>query len=87
MGINNMFTILWVRSSIIWIIPFIGIVLESLRVESKGQESYFWPKQFGFDNYIFLFEEKGREYRAARKCDKRQKRRRAEAYVRSRDIS
>ena len=41
--------------SIIWIIPFIGIVLESLRCESTGQVNYFIPKQFGFDNYIRLF--------------------------------
>lgn len=39
-----------------WLVPFFGIVLESFRIESKGQESYFWPKQFGFDNYIFLFQ-------------------------------
>ena len=42
--------------TLIWLFPFFGIVLESLRVESTGQESYFWPKQFGFDNYVFLFE-------------------------------
>lgn len=41
--------------SIVWLIPFIGIVLESLRCESTGQVNYFIPKQFGFDNYIRLF--------------------------------
>ena len=41
--------------SIVWLIPFIGIVLESFRCESTGQVNYFIPKQFGFDNYIRLF--------------------------------
>ena len=42
--------------SIVWLIPFIGIVLESLRCESTGQVNYFFPKQIGFDNYIRLFQ-------------------------------
>ena len=41
--------------TIIWLFPFVGIVLESFRVEYPGQVSYFWPKQFGLDNYIRLF--------------------------------
>ncbi len=41
--------------SIVWLIPFAGILLESLRTESTAQVSYFIPKQFGFDNYIRLF--------------------------------
>ena len=44
-----------IAMTIIWLFPFFGIVLESFRVESTGQESYFWPKEFGLDNYIFLF--------------------------------
>ena len=43
--------------TVIWLFPFFGIVLESFRVESQMQESYLWPKQFGFDNYIRLFKE------------------------------
>lgn len=41
--------------SLIWLIPFIGIVLESFRCESTGQVAYFFPKQIGFDNYVRLF--------------------------------
>ena len=41
--------------TIIWLFPVVGIVLESFRVEYPGQVSYFWPKQFGLDNYIRLF--------------------------------
>ncbi len=53
---NAIVYVILVIITLIWLFPFFGIVLESLRVESTGQESYFWPKEFGFDNYIFLFE-------------------------------
>ena len=43
--------------SIVWLLPFVGILLESLRCESAGQVSYLIPKQFGFDNYIRMFKE------------------------------
>ena len=43
--------------TIIWLFPFVGIVLESFRVEYPGQVSYFWPKEFGLDNYKRLFNE------------------------------
>ena len=43
--------------TVVWLFPFFGIVLESLRVESRMQVGYLWPEQFGFDNYIRLFEE------------------------------
>ena len=54
---NAIVYIILIAMTIIWLFPFFGIVLESFRIESKGQESYFFPKQLGFDNYIFLFEE------------------------------
>ena len=54
---NTFIYIFLIVISAIWILPFIGIVLESLRCESTGQVSYFWPKQFGFDNYIKMFTE------------------------------
>ena len=41
--------------TIIWLFPFVGIVLESFRVESTSMEGYLIPKQFGLDNYIRLF--------------------------------
>ncbi|MBE5802441.1 MAG: sugar ABC transporter permease [Clostridiales bacterium] len=43
--------------SIIWLCPFVFLVLQSFRCESGGQVNYLIPKQFGFDNYIFLFKE------------------------------
>ena len=43
--------------SLIWLFPLFGLFLESFRVESPAQKSYLWPKQFGLDNYIRLFQE------------------------------
>lgn len=52
---NTIIYVFLITISIIWLFPFVGIVLESFRVESTGQVNYFWPKEFGFDNYIRLF--------------------------------
>ncbi len=52
---NTAIYVFLVVISVIWLLPFIGIVFESFRVESTGQVNYFIPKQFGFDNYIRLF--------------------------------
>ena len=52
---NTFIYIALILMTVIWLFPFVGIVLESLRVESEAQVSYFWPKQFGFDNYVKLF--------------------------------
>ena len=43
---NTIIYIFLIAMSIIWLFPFVGIVLESFRVESTGQVGYFWPKQF-----------------------------------------
>lgn len=53
--VNTIIYIVLVIMSVIWILPFIGIVLESFRCESTGQVGYIFPKQWGFDNYIRLF--------------------------------
>ena len=42
--------------SIIWLIPFISIVLQSLRVESTWQVGYIMPVKMEFYNYINLFD-------------------------------
>ena len=41
--------------SIIWILPFIFLLLKSFDVENTGVTSNVIPKAFGFDNYIYLF--------------------------------
>ncbi len=45
-----------VMITIIWLFPFLGIVLESFRVESTSMSGYLIPKQFGLDNYKRLLE-------------------------------
>ena len=40
---------------VVWLLPFVGILLESFRVESTGRAGYIFPKVWGFDNYIRLF--------------------------------
>lgn len=42
--------------SIIWLIPFVCIVLQSFRVESTWQVGYIIPEQWGLGNYKALFE-------------------------------
>ncbi len=41
--------------SIIWLIPFICIVLQSFRMESTWQVGYVMPEQWGLGNYQKLF--------------------------------
>ena len=46
--------------SIIWLFPFVGLVLQSFRsydpaVEYGGMVNYLIPKHFSLDNYRFLF--------------------------------
>ena len=54
---NTVVYVILVLITLVWLFPFFGIVLESFRVESRMQQSYLWPKEFGFDNYIRLFNE------------------------------
>ena len=54
---NTAVYIVLVIISAIWLFPFFGIVLESLRCETPMQVSYLWPKELGFDNYVRLFKE------------------------------
>ena len=41
--------------SIVWLFPFVGLVLQSFRGESGGMVNYLVPKQFSTVNYEFLF--------------------------------
>ncbi len=43
--------------TIVWLAPFVGIVLESFKTETTMQTPYLFPKEFGFDHYIRLFKE------------------------------
>ncbi len=52
---NTLIYILLIAISIIWLIPFFCIVLQSFRVESTWQVGYVAPKVWGLDNYQKLF--------------------------------
>lgn len=52
---NAIIYIILIIISCIWLIPFVCLVLESLRVECTYQVGYLIPKKFGLDNYINLF--------------------------------
>ena len=52
---NTIIYIILILMSVIWLIPFICIVLQSFRVETTSQVGYVIPKQWGLDNYIKLF--------------------------------
>ena len=52
---NSAIYVLLVIMSIIWLIPFFCIVMQSFRVESTYQVGYIIPHQWGFDNYKALW--------------------------------
>ena len=45
---NTVIHIVLAVMCLVWILPFIGIVLESFRCESTGLAGYLIPKQWGF---------------------------------------
>ncbi len=51
---NSVIHVLLVIISIIWLIPFVCIVLQSFRLELSGPVGYVIPKKWGFDNYVAL---------------------------------
>ena len=54
---NTVIYIILIAITIIWLFPFVGIVLESFKTETKMQTPYLFPKEFGFDHYERLFKE------------------------------
>ncbi len=53
---NTFIYILLTIITVIWLIPFVFIILQSFRVESTYMVGYVIPQQWGFDNYINLFQ-------------------------------
>ena len=54
--VNTTIYVILIVMSIIWLCPFVFLVLQSFRGESGGQVAYILPKQWTLDNYRFLFE-------------------------------
>ena len=52
---NTVLYIILIVMSIVWLTPFVCILLESFRMESTYQVGYIIPKQWGIDNYINLW--------------------------------
>ena len=52
---NTIIYILLVVISVIWLLPFIFIVLQSFRVETRGPVGYVAPQTWGLDNYMRLW--------------------------------
>ena len=59
--ISNAITyVILILISIIWLFPFVGLVLQSFRGEYGGMVDYLVPKQFSLTNYQFLFGEQSK---------------------------
>ncbi len=54
-GTNAVIYIILTVISIIWLLPFFYLIIQSLRGESGSSTLYFFPKEWTFDNYIKLF--------------------------------
>ena len=57
--------IILILISIIWLFPFVGLVLQSFRsyaTEYGGMVDYLVPKHFSLDNYKFLFDSSQTNY-------------------------
>ena len=55
---NTIVYIVLILMTVAWLFPFVGIIMESFKVDSNGaMDGKFIPGQFGLDNYIKLFKE------------------------------
>ena len=54
---NTIIYIILVVMTVVWLFPFVGIVLESFKTETDMHTGYLFPKEFGFDHYVELFKE------------------------------
>ena len=52
---NTIAYIVLILISIIWLFPFVGLVMQSFRGESGGMVSYLVPKEWSWKNYEYLF--------------------------------
>lgn len=51
---NTITYIIIITMCIVWLIPFVCILLESFRMETTMQVGYVIPKEWGFGNYVNL---------------------------------
>jgi arabinogalactan oligomer/maltooligosaccharide transport system permease protein len=55
---NSIIYVVLAVITVVWLVPFVCIVLQSFRCESTHMVGYVIPKQWGLDNYINLFSTK-----------------------------
>ncbi|MCD7764515.1 MAG: ABC transporter permease subunit [Lachnospiraceae bacterium] len=63
--LNTIIYIVLILMSIIWLFPFVGLVLQSFRsyaTEYGGMVAYFVPKEFSLDNYTWLLTDSGSSF-------------------------
>ena len=53
---NTVIYVVLVLISVIWLVPFIFILLQSFRVETTMEVGYVIPRQWGLDNYKYLLD-------------------------------
>lgn len=53
--VDTFIYLLLIVISIVWVFPFVYLLLTSFRTESTALVDYLIPKKWGFDNYIWLF--------------------------------
>ncbi len=62
-AVSNTFVyILLIAMVIIWLFPFVAILLESFETATTGTTKYIIPKKWGFDNYVALFNNTERSF-------------------------
>ncbi|MBE6684709.1 MAG: ABC transporter permease subunit [Ruminococcaceae bacterium] len=54
---NTIIYVILILITVVWLFPFVGILLESFKSETNMQTPYLLPREFGFDHYIRLFKE------------------------------
>ncbi len=62
-GTNAAIYVILTVISIIWLFPFVYLLMQSFRGEPGQATAYFFPKQWTFDNYIHLFTGEGISYK------------------------
>ena len=54
---NGIIYVILITITLVWLFPFVGITLESFKVNTRAMDGELIPEKFGLDNYIRLFNE------------------------------
>ncbi len=60
---NTVIYIILALMTVIWLFPFVALLLQSLDVSTKGMTGNVIPVKWGFDNYIALFTDTERSFK------------------------